>query len=180
MTANELNGALATGGKVCLLDVRSPAEYESAHLDGAVLMPIDKLDCAAAAAVAGDAGMKVLVCQSGMRANKAAGQLAAAGQTGWVVLDGGVNAWDRAGLPLVRGQFTLPLERQVFIVAGFMVALGTLLGWQVHPGFYGLSAFVGCGLMMAGITGFCPMGILLGRMPWNQRGGTCSTGCSVK
>lgn len=173
MTAGEVNRAIAAGTKVCLLDVRTPAEYETAHVEGSVLMPIDKLDCAAVATAAQGAELKVLVCQSGIRAGKAASQLAANGQTGWILLEGGVGAWGKDGLPLVRGRFTLPLERQVFIVAGFMVLLGVILGWRVHPGFYSLSGFVGCGLMMAGATGFCPMGILLGKMPWNQRGGSC-------
>jgi len=139
MTAAEVNRAMTAGTKVCLLDVRTPAEYETAHLEGAVLMPVDRLDCAAAAAAGQGAALRVLVCQSGMRATKAAGQLAAAGQQGWVVLDGGVGAWDKAGLPLIRGKSTLPLERQVITVAGFMVVLGVVLGWQVHPGFYALS-----------------------------------------
>lgn len=173
ITAAELNQAITAGTKACLIDVRTPAEYETAHVDGSVLMPVDRLDCGAVTAAAQGAELRVLVCQSGIRAVKAAGQLAAAGLGGWVVLEGGVAAWDKAGLPLERGRFTLPLERQVFMVAGLLVFLGVMLGWQVDPRCYALSGFVGLGLMMAGLTGFCPMGILLGKMPWNQRGGSC-------
>jgi rhodanese-related sulfurtransferase len=161
-----------------LIDVRTPAEYETAHIEGSVLMPLDQVDCAAVRAAAEGSALRVLVCQSGIRAGKAAAKLAAGGDPNFVVLDGGVAAWGRAGLPLIRGRFTLPLERQVFIAAGFLVFVGVILGWQVHPGFYGLSGFVGAGLMMAGLTGFCPMAILIGKLPWNQRGASCGGGSS--
>jgi len=173
VTAAEVNRAMAAGTLVCLLDVRPPAEYEAAHVDGSVLMPVDRLDCAAVATASQGAALRVVVCQSGIRAEKAARQLAAAGQDGWAVLEGGVGAWGKAGLPLNRGRFMLPLERQVFTVAGLMVLAGVLLGHTLDPVWYVLSGFVGFGLMVAGLTGFCPMAILLARMPWNQRGGSC-------
>jgi len=77
----------------------------------------------------------------------------------------------------VEGTFAMPLERQVRIAAGLMVVIGVVLGWQVNPAFYGLSGFVGCGLIMAGITDWCPMALLIARLPWNQRGAACSGGC---
>lgn len=173
ISVSEVKKAVDGGVPVSLIDVRTPAEYETAHIEGSVLMPVDKVDCGAVKAAAGGAELKVLVCQSGIRAAKAASVLEAGGEAGFVVLEGGVGAWDRAGYPLIRGKYTLPLERQVFIVAGFLVFAGVMLGWLVSPGFYILSGFVGAGLMMAGLTGFCPMAILLGKLPWNQRGGTC-------
>ena len=178
ITASEVNQALTAGTPVSLIDVRTPAEYESAHIKGSVLMPLDQVDCGAVKAAAAGATLRVLVCQSGIRAGKAAAKLAAGGETGFAVLEGGVNAWGRAGLPLVRGKFTLPLERQVFAIAGLLVLLGVVLGFQVYPGWFGLSAFVGAGLMIAGLTGFCPMAILLAKMPWNQRGASCCGGSS--
>jgi rhodanese-related sulfurtransferase len=176
ITASEVKKALDAGTRVSLIDVRTPAEFESAHIDGSVLMPLDQVDCAAVKAAAEGAALRVLVCQSGMRAEKAAAKLAAGGDPGFVVLEGGVGAWGRAGMPLIRGKFVLPLERQVMTTAGFLVLLGVTLGWQVHPGYFGLSAFVGVGLMVAGLTGFCPMAILMARMPWNQRGASCGGG----
>jgi len=173
----ELKDAMERGARVSLIDVRTPAEYAAAHLDGALLMPVDTLDCAAVRAAAGDAELRVLVCQSGLRAERAAKLLAAAGGGGFVVLEGGVGAWQKAGLPLIRGKFALPLERQVFIAAGLLVVSGAGLGWQVDARWYGLSAFVGAGLLLAGLTGYCPMAMLIARMPWNQRGKTCGCGC---
>ena len=181
ITVAELNTAIAAGRRVSLIDVRTPAEYGAAHLDGAVLMPVDTLDCAAVLAAAGEADLRVLVCQSGIRADRAATKLVAHGGAGFVCLEGGIVAWQKAGLPVIRGPFALPLERQVFIAAGLLVLAGVLLGWRVDPRWYGLSGLVGVGLMMAGLTGYCPMAMLIARMPWNQRGRTCcggGCGCS--
>ncbi|MCW5559341.1 MAG: DUF2892 domain-containing protein, partial [Verrucomicrobiae bacterium] len=78
--------------------------------------------------------------------------------------------WEAAGLPVLRGTSrVISLERQVRIAAGTLVVTGTALGYFVHPGFYGLAAFVGAGLVFAGITDFCGMGLLLAKLPWNSR-----------
>jgi hypothetical protein len=69
----------------------------------------------------------------------------------------------------------MSLERQVRIAAGSLVLLGVALGAFVSQWLYGLSAFVGAGLVFAGLTDTCGMGMLLARMPWNRRGATCST-----
>jgi hypothetical protein len=79
-----------------------------------------------------------------------------------------------AGLPVVRGSKAISLERQVRMAAGSLVLLGILLAWLVHPACYGLSALVGAGLVFAGMTNTCGMGLLLARMPWNRCGRTAS------
>ena len=85
-------------------------------------------------------------------------------------LEGGIPAWQQAGLPVRRlKNAPLPLMRQVQIGAGSLVLLGVLLGTFVAPGFYGLAAFVGAGLVVAGVTGFCGMANILAVMPWNKR-----------
>jgi len=102
----------------------------------------------------------------------------AAGFPNVLSVEGGTDAWQRAGLPVVRGQDkVISLERQVRIAAGLLVLIGIAMGWLVHPVFLGLSAFVGAGLTFAGITDWCGMGMLLAKMPWNQRGGGGS--CAV-
>ena len=98
-------------------------------------------------------------------------KLEAAGCDQARVLEGGMQAWAEAELPVKRGRNVMGLERQVRIAAGALVLLGVILGWQVHGAFYGLSAFVGAGLMFAGITDTCCMGMLMAKMPWNQRAG---------
>lgn len=151
-----------------LLDVRSPGEFRTVSIPGAVLHPLDRLDAAAVRELRGEGRPCVLICQGGTRAGKAAAQLAAAGMGDTRVMEGGMNAWEAAGLPVVRGRGVISLERQVRIAAGLLVLLGAGLGTWVHPGFYGLSAFVGAGLVFAGATDFCGMGLLLARMPWNR------------
>jgi hypothetical protein len=84
------------------------------------------------------------------------------------------------GLPVVRGKKAISLERQVRIAAGLLVLLGALLGWLVHPALVGLSAFVGAGLVFAGVTDTCGMGLLLARMPWNQVNDAANTCCARK
>jgi hypothetical protein len=73
-----------------------------------------------------------------------------------------------ADLPVVRGKKTVSLERQVRIAAGSLVLFGCVLGFFVHPLGYALSAFIGAGLVFAGVTDTCAMGMVLARMPWNQ------------
>jgi rhodanese-related sulfurtransferase len=110
------------------------------------------------------------LCRSGQRATKAAEKFAKEGFAEPVVITGGTLAWIEANLPVVRGKTkVISLERQVRIVAGALVFTGVTLGWFVHPGFFGLSAFVGGGLVFAGIMDFCGMGLLLAKAPWNKR-----------
>lgn len=158
---------------VRLLDVRTPAEHAEVHVPGVHCMPLDRLDPARLASTDGfskDAPI-YLLCKGGGRATQAAEKLEKAGFTQCCVVEGGTQAWADAGLPVNRGGGKImSLERQVRIAAGTLVLTGVILGTWVHPGFYGLSAFVGAGLVFAGITDWCGMGLLLGRMPWNQVG----------
>jgi len=181
ISANELHENQQAGRKLALIDVRTPAEHGEIHIAGSHLMPLDRLDADAAKRLAGDADVCVLVCRSGKRAANAMEKLAAAGCDKLQVLEGGVTAWEQAGLPVNRGAKAMSLERQVRIGAGTMVLLGVVLGSTWHPGFYGLSGFVGAGLIFAGITDWCGMAMVLAKMPWNQRSGIKCAGnsCSV-
>lgn len=163
--------ALCEGGKkIDLIDVRTPAEFREVHVEFARNVPLDRLDPAALMqARNGATGDPLYVlCRSGSRGRQACEKLLAAGLTNVVNVEGGTLACVEAGLPVVRGRKAISLERQVRIAAGLLVLLGVLLGWFVHPAFVGLSAFVGAGLVFAGITDSCGMGLALARMPWNQ------------
>lgn len=162
-----------------LLDVRTPGEFETAHIRGAYNVPLDKLAEHALEIGANVADPVVLVCQSGQRARKAEAALETAGMSNLHVLDGGVNAWVSAGLPVVRGARKMSLERQVRIVAGALAAAGGLLGAFVNPVFGLLAAVVGSGLVFAGLTDTCAMGMLLARLPYN-RAATCDVGAVVR
>jgi rhodanese-related sulfurtransferase len=153
-----------------LIDVRTPGEFGGEHIDGAISLPLDALREDRVRNVLGDRRDCVVVCQSGRRATTAAERLTAWGFSP-VVLAGGLNAWKEAGNPVKRGRGVISIERQVRIAAGSLVLLGVGAGLSGYPGWFGLAVFVGAGLVFAGITDFCGMGLLLARMPWNQRTG---------
>jgi rhodanese-related sulfurtransferase len=152
-----------------LIDVRTPTEFREAHLEIAANVPLDRLDPAAfMSARDGTEEPLYVICQSGGRGRQACDKLRKEGFTNVFNVEGGMRACIDAGLPVVRGKKSISLERQVRITAGSLVLLGIFLAWFVHPAFVILSAFVGAGLVFAGITDTCGMGMILSRMPWNQ------------
>lgn len=165
--------------RVRLLDVRTAGEYESVHISGAYNVPLDTLSEHAREIRASVREPIVLVCQSGQRARRAEEALEAAGLENLHVLEGGIAAWLAAGLPVVRGARRLSLERQVRIAAGALAGTGGLLAATVHPAFGWLAAFVGGGLVFAGVTDTCGMAMLLTRLPYN-RTATCDVGSAVR
>jgi len=173
ITPHQLSARLKHGEKLHLLDVRTPAEHAEVHVPGVHLAPLDKLDAAELADADGFAKDQALFifCRSGGRAKQAAEKLEKSGYTQCSVVEGGTMAWAAAGLPVERGATkVMSLERQVRIAAGAIVVIGALLAQFVNPAFVWLSGFVGAGLMFAGITDTCAMGMLIAKLPWNQRG----------
>ncbi len=170
ITPRELNEIRGRDPQALLLDVRTPVEHAQAHVPGVRLEPLDRLDPEALAAHCGKGSPVYILCQSGGRAAKAAEKLGAAGFSDCRVVEGGTEAWIAAGLPVNRGHSRMiSLERQVRIAAGFIVLSGVLLAHFVNPAFIWLSGFIGAGLMFAGATDWCGMGMLIAKMPWNQR-----------
>jgi len=152
-----------------LLDVRTPAEFASMHIDGATNLPLDRLEIQALASATGASDTLYCICQTGTRSQMAADRLRAAGLTHVVHVDGGTNAWLAAGLPVVQGERKIiSLERQVRITAGCLTALGVIIGALIHPAGYALAAFIGAGLAYSGISNTCGMAMMLAKMPWNQ------------
>jgi rhodanese-related sulfurtransferase len=167
---------------VILIDVRTPVEHEEMHIAGSHLMPLDKLDPAAVKSATQGAESCVVICRSGRRAEQALRQIQAAGCENVAVLDGGVLAWESAGLPLEHSSHNrLPLMRQVQLIIGLLALIGSVLALTVHKNFALLPAFLGAGLTMAGATGWCGLAILLSKMPWNkvECGDRKTTSCSV-
>ena len=152
-----------------LIDIREADEHARERIPGARHHALSRIDANNLARP----GDEVLVfhCRSGARTKANAPRLAAtAAGCETYVLDGGLDAWKKAGLPtVVDRKQPIEINRQVQITAGSLVLAGVLLGAFVSPGFYALSGFVGAGLTLAGITGFCGMARLLALMPWNQR-----------
>ncbi len=164
-----------------LIDVRTPVEFREAHLEGARNVPLGQLDPAAVmqTRTSGSKRPLYVICQSGGRGRQACEMFHNAGFDDVVNVEGGTLACIAAGLPVVRGQKSISLERQVRIAAGSLVLLGLLLAWLIHPAFVFLSAFVGAGLVFAGITDTCGMGMILAHMPWNQCSQSDSSSCST-
>jgi rhodanese-related sulfurtransferase len=165
---------LPSAEKAYMVDVRTPMEFEETHIPGAELHPLHELNPSHIKEKA--QGRSVcLVCKTGARARQAAETLTAAGVDQVTVLEGGLEAWARAGLDLRRGKKGISLERQVRIGAGALVLAGAIGSALIHPALIGLSGFVGAGLIFAGLTDWCGMGMLLARMPWNkQRATSCA------
>lgn len=151
-----------------LIDVRTPVEYREVHCSFARNVPLTDLDPKAVMASLAPGNKLYVICRSGSRGKQACEKFHAAGFTDVVNVEGGTLAWAECGLPVQRGAKAMSLERQVRIAAGFLVLIGAVLGFFVHPAFIGLSAFVGAGLIFAGVTDTCGMGLILARMPWNQ------------
>jgi rhodanese-related sulfurtransferase len=165
---------LQRGEEINIVDVRTPAEFRSEHIPTAQLAPLDTLD--ARQIMTSRQGLSdvplYLTCRTGNRAAQAQKLFVRAGFNNVVCIEGGTEAWEQAGLPVVRGKAAMPLDRQVRIAAGSLVLLGVALGLLLHSAALLLSGAIGAGLIYAGITGNCMMARLLGKLPWNQdRGG---------
>jgi len=148
-----------------LVDVREADERVREHVPGTRHHALSRLS------TIDTAGAKVVIfhCRSGARTAANASRLAGAAGCDAYVLEGGIDAWKKAGLP-VATDTRQPIEimRQVQITAGSLVVVGVVLGFWIAPAFFGLSAFIGAGLVFAGVSGWCGMAKLLGLMPWNR------------
>jgi rhodanese-related sulfurtransferase len=174
IAASQLQQSLHAHKNITLIDVRTPIEYEEMHMEGAHLMSLDGLDPAAVKTAFTGSEQCVLICQSGKRSDQAFQKLQAAGCEKLLILDGGILAWEAAGLPLIRSaRKILPLMRQVQLTIGIILIISSALALTVNKNFTWLPAFLGCGLTLAGSTGWCGLAILLSRMPWNQS--SCSS-----
>lgn len=150
-----------------LVDVRMRSEFDSMHAQPAIPLCLNNLTEAEMARLS---GKKILcICQSGTRGKQAADIFVKNGFKDVANVEGGTTAWAKEGLPVVRGAASISLERQVRIVAGAFVAIGTLAGFFLSPYLLFIPLFVGSGLVFAGITDTCGMALVLSRCPWNAK-----------
>lgn len=175
ITSTELRDRLASQTPLWILDVRTPAEFETAHIDGSYNVPLDVLhDRGSEVAEHLDQSHDiVLVCRSGQRASHAAELLQSAGVAGGTVLENGIADWEGQGFEVNRGVQRWELERQVRLVAGSIV-LSSVLGSVAFPRLKWLAAAIGGGLTYAAISNTCAMGTALSKLPYN-RGATSDT-----
>lgn len=168
----ELQELLDSANPPRLIDVRTPAEFETLHIDGSYNVPLDLLrehrdD------IAGHLDQQVvLICRSGQRAAQAEQALREAGLTNVHFLGGGITGWEAHGFALNRGAQRWDLERQVRLVAGLIVAVSVLASAFV-PFLEWIAFAIGAGLTVAALTNTCAMGMLLARLPYNRRVVTC-------
>lgn len=172
ISPHELQERLDDDPSIQLLDVRSGAEFESAHIPGSVNVPLDALGRVGREIADTDTTF-VLVCQSGGRAGQAHTQLSAAGKEQLVVLDGGMQAWERAQGPVDRGEQKWAMDRQVRLVAGSLVLAAVVASLAV-PRAKWLAGAVGAGLTWSAVSNTCAMASALGKLPYNQ-----GAGCDV-
>jgi rhodanese-related sulfurtransferase len=175
LDADAVANLLKRSAPVTIFDVRTPAEFASAHIPGSYNVPLDLLPEHADVISSVVDEPVVLVCRSGVRARQAEQSLGTVELPGLHILDGGLSAWEAAGLPLNRGRQRWSLERQVRGVAGALVLVGALGGLLAWPPLGLLAAGVGAGLAFSAITDTCGMALLLAKLPYNRAAG-CDVG----
>ena len=167
-----LHERFASGNAPRLLDVRTPAEFETAHIPSSYNVPLDSLREHRDELCRHLDEDVVLVCRTGNRAEQAEKALAEVGLPGLHILDGGFAAWQSVGAPVVEGRRTWDLERQVRLVAGGIVA-ASVVGSAVAPRLKWVAGGIGTGLVAAALTDSCAMGKVLSTMPWNRHTPSC-------
>lgn len=166
ITVQDLKSQINSGRQIQLVDVRARTEFSSGHIPTSVNIPMDEIE--SRIPDLHSAGPVVLVCRSDRRANMTC-ELIAKQHPELFVLEGGTQAWEEAGLEMIRTSKTRwSIERQVRLTVGALVLTGLMLSLIVSKWWLILPAFLACGLTFAGITDFCGMAALYAKMPWNR------------
>ncbi|WP_327251290.1 rhodanese-like domain-containing protein [Streptomyces sp. NBC_01244] len=169
----DVSQAHARHAEFRIVDVRTPGEYASGHLPGALNIPLDRIGRSLPELrQAAEDQPLLVVCASGTRSQNAVRTMAGHGIAA-TSLTGGTASWSAHGHPLeypAEGPRRVwAMERQVRLTAGAIVLLGLLLGLLVHPAFQLLSAGIAGGLVFSALTDTCGMAVVLGRLPFNRR-----------
>jgi rhodanese-related sulfurtransferase len=155
------------GKGATLIDIRGADEHARERIPGALNKPLDRLKTF-------DGGGEPVIfhCRSGNRTAVNAAKLTTSTNCEAFIVEDGIEGWKAAGLQTTSDK-SQPIEiiRQVQITAGSLVLLGVILSQLIAPGFIALSAFIGAGLVFAGVSGWCGMAKMLAVMPWNRRAG---------
>jgi rhodanese-related sulfurtransferase len=163
--AKEFNEKLP--GNIVVIDVRTPDEFQREHLPHSRNVPLDEIEKGGTHLIPSQDEV-YLICKSGQRSQRAFEILKKSGFKNLYYVEGGLSECQKCDVPVISKTRIIPLMRQVQIAAGTLVVVGILLGILVHPGFNWMAAFVGGGLVFAGITGFCGLARVLEKMPWNH------------
>ena len=175
ISATQFRQLIDSGKRLDVIDVRTPAEFESVHVTVARNLPLDRLDPATVQAARSDRAGEPLyvVCRSGARGKQACERFIATGYSNVINVEGGTTACEMAGIAVVKGKKSMPINCQVQVIVGTLVIVGSVLSlW--NPLWIWLAAVMGAGLLFSGLTDSCVMGLMLARMPWNQSSAACS------
>lgn len=168
VTPKEAQEVISKNSNTKLIDVRSPFEYSEKHIEGSINIPIDML--LSRVKELSEPGEEYIVfCRTGNRSPMAADMLIQSGIQSVKVMEGGVTRWEKERLPIVEGQGGISLERQIRAIAGTLMLIGIALAWAINWAFIWLSVWVACGLIFAGLTNNCLMGMLLMKLPYNKK-----------
>ena len=179
VSVEKLCAVVSGGADFQLIDVREYPEYAAGRIRGARLIPLGQIEQRAAEI---DRARSIyFVCRTGRRSGEAQKKLKSLGFEEVINVEGGMVAWEQAGLP-VEKQERAPwsLERQVRFVAGLMVLIGVLLSVLVAQPLVWVAGFVGAGLVFAAVTDTCAMGLLLARLPWNRAKDAVTQSCPAE
>lgn len=172
---SDVETLLHDGNAVKVIDVRTPAEYQSMHIPGSYNVPLDQLSEHKTELANAIQVPVILVCRSGARAEQAAKVLDTTSLEQFHVLQGGINAWQQAQKPVNRGKQIWSMERQVRGVAGSLVLLSVLGSLFIWKPLALLAGFVGGGLAYSALTDTCGMAMLLSKIPYNR-----SVSCDIR
>ncbi len=157
-------------GKAVLIDVREADEFKSRHIAYAQSIPLSSIVDNIQNIDIPEDKIIIMQCRSGKRGEQACAIASSHKLKNEIYnIDGGIDAWDKAGLPIIRNaQTTISIFRQVQIIVGLLIvsliSIG-LLGFNLA---FTVAAIIAGALMFAGITGWCGLAQLLNKMPWNQ------------
>jgi rhodanese-related sulfurtransferase len=149
-----------------LVDIRGSDEFAREFISGAKNIPLPEI---ANATVGQNHSTVIFQCKTGMRTSANAAALLKSTNCEAFILDGGIDAWKGAGLPikLDKGK-PIEMVRQMQIAAGSLALTGVVLGYALNPAFFALSGSIGAGLLFSGVSGTCAMMHVLKLMPWNH------------
>ncbi len=168
ISPSELEQLIKNDSKVMLVDVRTPGEFKSSHIDSSINIPLGSKEFENYLSTPQSEATNIIICQGGTRAKNACNIIQDKTKLNALVLSGGVNAWEKNGMKTIKSSGAISMERQVRIAAGLFVFLGSILSLIIATNFIYVPIFVGAGLVFSGVTNTCGMARVLSVMPWNK------------
>lgn len=155
------------GKNEVILDVRSKGEFKTEHLDHSLNIPLDQIEQSIKKIK--NYEKVYVVCMSGNRSKRCMEFLANHPEINSYSVEGGLNKWKSNNYPTIQGESkNLPIIQQVHITVSILLLIFSMLSFQVSVNYLWAIVFIAIGLLYAGMSGNCMMGILISKMPWNK------------